>query len=172
MIRFAYVFLLSFLLILAELLAESAGLRLLLFAPFVFYISYATDARTGCAAALLGGMVLDFCFGHANPWSAVFLLSAVLFGRPWLARPGSDSLGLLVIPGAVLPFLTQFPATLIQAGFSHSALLDAVSDAITASVCTALILPLAVLFWDWLASLFSLNLFTDARERLKEKAGS
>ena len=77
MIRFAYVFLLSFLLILAELLAESAGLRLLLFAPFVFYISYATDARTGCAAALLGGMVLDFCFGHANPWSAVFLLSAV-----------------------------------------------------------------------------------------------
>ena len=59
MIRFAYVFLLSFLLILAELLAESSGLRLLLFAPFVFYISYATDARTGCAAALLGGMVLD-----------------------------------------------------------------------------------------------------------------
>ena len=166
MIRFAYVFLLSFLLILAELLAESAGLRLLLFAPFVFYISYATDARTGCAAALLGGMVLDFCFGHANPWSAVFL------GRLWLARPGSDSLGLLVIPGAVLPFLTQFPATLIQAGFSHSTLLDAASDAVTASVCTALILPLAVLFWDWLASLFSLNLFTDARERLKEKASS
>lgn len=168
MTRFAYVFLLSFLLIFAELLAESAGLRLLLFAPFIFYISYATDIRTGCAVALLGGMVLDFCFGYANPWSAVFFLFAVLLARLWLRRLGSDSRGLLLIPGAVLPFLTQFPAALIQSGFSHSGLLDAASDAVTASVCTALILPLAVLFWDWLASLFSLALFSDARERLKE----
>ena len=117
MTRFAYVFLLSFLLIFAELLAESAGLRLLLFAPFIFYISYATDIRTGCAVALLGGMVLDFCFGYANPWSAVFFLFAVLLARLWLRRLGSDSLGLLLIPGAVLPFLTQFPAALIQSGF-------------------------------------------------------
>ena len=98
----------------------------------------------------------------------MFFLFAVLLARLWLRRLGSDSLGLLLIPGAVLPFLTQFPAALIQSGFSHSGLLDAASDAVTASVCTALILPLAVLFWDWLASLFSLALFSDARERLKE----
>ena len=114
-------------------------------------------------------------------WAGWFLISVsvmrtrgvrcfffVLLARLWLRRLGSDSLGLLMIPGAVLPFLTQFPPALIQSGFSHSGLLDAASDAVTASVCTALILPLAVLFWDWLASLFSLALFSDARKRLKE----
>ena len=40
MTRFPYIFLVSFLLILAELLMESMGLRLMLFAPFVFYVSY------------------------------------------------------------------------------------------------------------------------------------
>ena len=120
MTRFSYIFLISFLLIFLELLLESMGLRLMLFAPFVFYISYVFGAGAGCAAALIGGMTLDFCLGHTNPWSAVFLLAVVLFGRLWLRRMGSDSLNLLVIPGAVLPFLAQFPPTLIQsadAGF-------------------------------------------------------
>lgn len=77
MTRFPYIFLVSFLLILAELLMESMGLRLMLFAPFVFYVSYVFGTGPGCAAALAGGMVLDFCFGYTNPWSAVFLLPVV-----------------------------------------------------------------------------------------------
>jgi len=141
MTRFPYIFLVSFLLILAELLMESMGLRLMLFAPFVFYVSYVFGTGPGCAAALAGGMVLDFCFGYTNPWSAVFLLPVVFFGRFWLRRPDSDSLSLLVIPGAVLPVLSQFPPAVIQAGFSLSSLIDAAADAIIASLFSALLFP-------------------------------
>ena len=169
MTRFPYIFLVSFLLILAELLMESMGLRLMLFAPFVFYVSYVFGTGPGCAAALAGGMVLDFCFGYTNPWSAVFLLPVVFFGRFLLRRPDSDSLSLLVIPGAVLPVLSQFPPAVIQAGFSLSSLIDAAADAIIASLFSALLFPLVILLFDWLASLLSLELYSDARERLRNR---
>ncbi len=169
MTHFSYIFLISFLLVFVELLMESMGLRLMLFAPFVFYVSYVFGTGAGCAAALTGGMVLDFCFGYTNPWSALFLLLVVLFGRLWLRRMDSDSLSLLVIPGAVLPFLSQFPPAVIQAGFTLESIVDAASDAIIASLFSALLFPLVILLLDWLASLLSLELYSDARERMRNR---
>ena len=171
MTRFSYIFLISFLLIFLELLLESLGLRLMLFAPFVFYISYVFGAGAGCAAALIGGMTLDFCLGHTHPRSAVFLLAVVLFGRLWLRRMGSDSLNLLVIPGAVLPFLAQFPPTLIQSGLTLDSFVDSLSNAIVMSLLSAFLFPMAILLLDYLASLLSLELYSDARERMRNRIG-
>ncbi len=169
MTRFSYLFLISFLLLFTELLMESMGLRLMLFAPFVFYVSYVFGTPAGCITAVTGGMVEDFCFGYTNPWSVLFLLAVVLFGRLWLLRMGSDSLNLLMIPGAVLPFLSQLPPTLIRTGFAPDALIDAVSNAIVASLFSAFLFPLAILLLDWLASLLSLELYSDARERMRNR---
>jgi len=171
MIRPAYSFLLLFLALTGELLAESGGFRLMLLAPVIFYLTFVFGHFYGIAGALSAGCVLDFCLGAENPWSALFLLSVIGFAMLWLYQTESDSLLLLVIPGVALPFLVQFPVSVIQGGFQWSVILDSLSDAVLCALLSAFLFPLLVLLLDWFGARLSLELFADAKERLRDRRG-
>lgn len=169
MTRLCYLFLFTFAAIFAEVLAETSGFKLMLLAPLVFYITYVFGHYYGFAAAFLGGCVLDFCFGASNPWTAFFLLIIVGFAALWLHQTESDSVSLLVIPGAIMPFIAQFPPAVINGGFTLKSILDAGADAIVTAILSAMLFPLAIMLLDFIGSSLSLELFADAKERLRNK---
>ena len=104
MTRFCYLFLFTFAAVFGEVLAESFGVRIMLLAPVVFYAAYVFGSASGTSVAFFGGCVLDFCLGATNPWTAFFLLLIVAFAIIWLHQTEADSLSLLIVPGAILPF--------------------------------------------------------------------
>ncbi len=167
MTRFCYLFLFSFAAILGEVLAESCGFKVMLLAPLVFYSAYVFGAPCGFAVAFTGGCVLDFCLGAANPWTVPFLFLIVCFAVLWLHQTETDSISLLIIPGAILPFLAQFPPAVIDGGFTWESILDAAADAVIAAILSAMLFPLAIMLLDFIGSGLSLELFADAKERLR-----
>ena len=80
-----------------------------------------------------------------------------------------DSISLLIIPGAIIPFLAQFPPAVIHGGFTWQSILDAGADAVLAAVFSALLFPLAIMLLDLVGSSLSLELFADAKERLRNR---
>ena len=169
MTRFCYLFLFTFAAILGEVLAESCGIKVMLLAPLVFYTTYVFGHTSGIFVAFFGGCVLDFCFGAANPWTVLFLLTIVCFAAFWLHQTEQDSISLLIIPGAIIPFLAQFPPAVIHSGFTLQSILDAGADAVITAVFSALLFPLAIMLMDFIGSSLSLELFADARERLRNR---
>lgn len=169
MIRAAYSFLLLFIALLLELLLGNLGIQMVLVAPVIFYLTFTFGRWYGIPGAVIAGCALDFCFGAANPWSVLFFLLVTAFAVLWLHHSKSDSLIPLVIPGAVLPFLAQFPASVIHSGFRGEAILEAFLDSLLCSFITALLFPLLVVTLDWIGSFFSLELFSDARERMRNR---
>ena len=169
MTRFCYLFLFTFAAVFGEVLAESFGVRIMLLAPVVFYAAYVFGSASGTAVAFFGGCVLDFCLGATNPWTAFFLLLIVAFAIIWLHQTEADSLSLLIVPGAILPFLAQFPPAIIQGGFRWESILDAGADAVIAAILSALLFPVAIMVLDWIGAGLSLELFADTRERLRSR---
>ena len=169
MTRFCYLFLFTFAAVAGEVFAESCGIKVMLLAPLVFYTTYVFGHFSGIAVAFCGGCVLDFCFGAENPWTAFFLLVIVCFAVFWLHQTERDSISLLIIPGAIIPFLAQFPPAVIHGGFTWQSILDAGADAVIAAVFSALLFPLAIMLLDLAGSSLSLELFADAKERLRNR---
>lgn len=169
MTRFCYLFLFTFAAVFGEVLAESSGFKVMLLAPLVFYSTYVFGVWYGGGVAFFGGCVLDFCLGASNPWTAFFLFLIVCFAIFWLYQTETDSISLLIIPGAILPFLAQFPASVIHGGFSWESILDAGADAVVAACFSAMLFPLAIMLLDFMGSGLSLELFADAKERLRNR---
>ena len=78
----------------------------------------------------------------------------------------------LMIPGAVLPFLSRFPADMIHSGFSSEVILDSFLDSLLCSFISAIFFPLLVILLDWIGAFLSLELFADAGERLRNRKTS
>ena len=172
MIRPAYSFLLLFFAFMIETLLENSGIRAVLIAPVIFYLTFAFGQWYGVACSILAGCALDFCFGAENPWSVLCFLLVTAFAVFWLHHSETDTMLPLVIPGAVIPFLSRFPADVIHSGFSSEVILDSFLDSLLCSFFTAILFPLMVVVLDWIGAFLSLELFADAGERLRNRKTS
>ena len=172
MIRAAYSFLLLFIAFMIEVLLEYSGLRVILIAPIIFYLTFAFGHWYGIVCSILAGCALDFCFGAENPWTSLCFLLVTGFAVFWLHHSETDTMLPLMIPGAVLPFLSRFPADLIHSGFSSEVILDSFLDSLLCSFITAIIFPILVILLDWIGAFLSLELFADAGERLRNRKTS
>ena len=165
----AYVFLLIFLSTLFELLFDSIGLSLPLIAIVCFYLATSYGLWGGLSCAIIGGCSLDFLLGRETPGSVILLLLVVGLSMIWLYRLEASSPFLLCIPGALLPFIVWTPWSLPAWNPSLvwlSAFFDCLSGSLLASICSTVLLPVAVLTFDYFGQMLELDLFSDAKERL------
>jgi hypothetical protein len=165
----AYAFILVFLSSLLELLLDSFGIGIPFLAMACFYLSVACGVAKSIPCALLGGCALDSILGRETPWTALLLLLAVGLGQLWLRRVEARTPLLLPLPGALLPLLLLLPWTLPSWEFSAAwltAFFDCVSGTLLAMFCSSLLLPFAVLSFDYFGEKFDLELFADAKDRL------
>ena len=172
MIRAAYSFLLLFIAFLIEVFLEYSGFRVILIAPIIFYLTFAFGHRYGIVCSILAGAALDFCYGAENPWTLLCFLLVTGFAVFWLHHSETDTMLPLMVPGAVLPFLSRFPADVIHSGFSSEMILDSFLDSLLCSFISAVFFPLLVILLDWIGAFLSLELFADAGERLRSSKTS
>ena len=165
----AYVFLIIFFSTLLELLLDSIGISLPLIAIACFYLAVAHGLWGGLSCALLGGVSVDFLLGREHPFSVLLLLLVIALAMLWLYRLEASSPLLLCIPGALLPFIVWVPwaapAWVSSIGWLSS-LFDCLSGALLASLCSAILLPLSVMAFDFIGNRLELELFSDAKERV------
>lgn len=165
----AYAFMIVFVSTLAELLLDSLGVSLPLVAMACFYIFVAYGLWSGLACALLGGGSLDFLLGREHPFSVLLLLLVMGLAALWLYRLEASSPLLLCVPGALLPFIVWVPWAAPAWSMSMawlSAFFDCLSGAFLAAICSAILLPLAVMGLDFLGQRLELELFSDAKDRV------
>ncbi len=169
MIRTVQIFLFLFFSVLIELLLSRNGMALPLAGLIVFYVSYVFGIGWGIGAAAFGGMLRDFSFGMPHPWSMLFLLGVALFALFWLYQMESNSLLLLMIPGAMLPVLFPLPVWLIEGGFGWRNLLETFSDTIACAILFSVLFPCLIILLDALNVRLNLGVYADAKERLLKK---
>ena len=109
MTRFVFMLLLSAVVLLLELAISSFHLFIPLFACLIFTFSTAFSWKRVLVFAVLGGAVLDFMAGYAQPMSCVTLVLIGVFGMFWTRKIVHDSLLLHILPGAVIPLIFYFP---------------------------------------------------------------
>ena len=168
MIRPAYVFLLTGICCLLELLLRNIGLFFPFCALFVFYVSIAFGRPWGIAAACLGALSLDFIgTGAAHPWSALALIGIALLSELWLRRAEADSILMNFLPGLLIPPAVWLFSLLFFSQHFFSVVIEQFPSIFPVSVLSALCLPLMIFLLDSLNGKLQLPLFTDAK--LKQK---
>ncbi len=165
----AYVFALSFLAALGELVLDSYGVSLPFVAIACFYLTVALGIGAGGFCAVFGGASLDFVLGREHPLSVPLLLVVAGLALLWLYKFESKSMLFLCVPGAALPFIVWVPVAFLERSYGSGwlpGLLLQFSDAAVASVCSALLLPGMALLVDGLGQRLEMGLFTEAKDRL------
>ncbi len=169
MTRAAFIFLLLFLAVYLETVLGSFGMIVPLTVLAVFYVSVTYGWRIGVTVGVTAGIVLDSLYGR-SPYLSVFTLSAsAVLAMFWLYKGDVKRLRFQVVPGLLAPIIYLLPP-LAQNFYSHGpGLFEFVDDAtmlLATGILGALALPLMILGLDAFNSLFKLDEYTTARDRL------
>ena len=168
MIRGAYVFLLTGICCLLELLLRNIGLFFPFCALFVFYVSIAFGRGWGIFAACLGALSLDFIgTGAEHPWSVLVLIGIAYLAEQWLRRAEADSILMNFLPGLMIPPVVWVFSLLFFSEHFFIVLVEQFPSIFAVSVLSAFGLPVMIFLLDSLNGKLLLPLFTDAK--LKQK---
>lgn len=170
MIKVAYIFLLTGVFCLLELLLRNFGLFFPFCALFVFYVSIAFGLPWGIGAACLGALSLDFVGpGAGHPWSALILIGIAYLAEQWLRRVESDSLLVNFLPGLLIPLLVWLFSLIFFSQHIFAMLLEQFPVLFPVLALSAVFLPGMIFLLDLLNEKLSLPLFADARMKRKAR---
>ncbi len=168
MIKLAYIFLLTGVFCLLELLLRNFGLFFPFCALFVFYVSIAFGLPWGIGASCLGSLSLDFVGpGAAHPWSVLILIGTAYLAELWLRRVESDSILMNFLPGLLIPLLVWLFSVFFFSRHFFTVLLEQFPVIFPVSALSAVCLPGMIYLLDLLNEKLSLPLFADARLKRK-----
>ncbi|OQA88904.1 MAG: hypothetical protein BWY31_00089 [Lentisphaerae bacterium ADurb.Bin242] len=169
MIRLVYIVFLTVLCVFAELVLRSFGLLFPFAAFFVFYAATAFGPRPAFAAAILAACGLDFAggCGASHPWSFLALSAVIGLSFFWLHQVESESILLHSVPGAAIPFLVWLISLVFLSEHRFSAFADQLPGVILASFLASILLPVMIYALDTLNEKLGLDLYTDAKIKLK-----
>ena len=168
MIRLVYIFLLTGIFCLPELLLRNLGLFFPFCALFVFYTAIAFGPGWGTVTAVLGALTLDgIGSGASHPWSLLIFGAVIGFSVFWMRQAESDSVMMNFLPGLVIPPLVWGLSVIFFAQHPFAAALEQFPIIFPAAAFSAVILPLMILLLDRLNARLALPLFIDARQKRK-----
>lgn len=170
MIRLAYIFLLTGIFCVLELILRNFGLFFPFCALFVFYIATAFGTGWGIATACLGALALDSCgSGASHPWSILIFIAAVLFASIWLHQAEADSILMNFLPGLLIPFPVWLLSGIFFSQHFFTGMAEQFPTLFPVSAFSAIWLPIMIFLLDTLNTKLSLPLYTDAKTNLKLK---
>jgi|GEM_PF-1059729 len=168
MIRLVYIFLLTGVFCLPELILRNLGLFFPFCALFVFYTATAFGPGWGTVTAVLGALTLDgIGSGASHPWSLLIFGAVIGFSVYWTRHVESDSILMNFLPGLVIPPLVWVLSMIFFAQHPFATALEQFPIVFPAAAFSAVVLPLMILLLDMLNARLALPLFTDARQKRK-----
>lgn len=169
MIQSVYIVFLTILCVLAELILRGFGLLFPIAAFFVFYVTTAFGPRPAFAAAILAAFGLDFAggCGALHPWSFLALSAVIGLSFFWLHQVESESILLHSIPGAAIPLIVWLLSLVFLAEYRFSSFAEQFPGVILASFLASILLPVMIFLLDTLNEKLGLDLYTDAKIKLK-----
>ena len=170
MIKFSYLFLMTGLCCLLELLLRNFGFFFPCCALFVFYAATAFGFSWGVGASCLGALGRDFAgAGASHPWSVLILIGIAYLAELWLQRVESDSVLVNFLPGLLIPLLVWLYSLIFFTQHFWTVLVKQLPVIFPVSVLCAVCLPGMILLLDSLNEKLSLPLFADARQKRKSR---
>lgn len=164
MIRLAYIFLLTGVFAVMELLLRSFGLFFPFCALFIFYVAVAFGRGWGFTACCLAALALDLPGGGAShPWSILIFLPELYLAAYWLKRAESDSVIMNFLPGLLIPVIVWLLSAIFFSEHFFHILTEQLPALFPACVIGAVGLPALIFLLDSLNTNLSLPLFTDAK---------
>ena len=170
MTRLIYIFLLTGVFAVMELLFRNFGLFFPFCALFIFYIAVAFGNTWGFAAICLAALALDLPgSGAAHPWSILVFLPVLFLASGWLRRAEADSVMMNFLPGLIIPVVVWILSAFFFSGHFGHVLVEQFPVLFPACAFSALWLPFLIFLLDNLNAKLSLPLFTDAKLNQKLK---
>ena len=161
MIRLVYVFLLTGVFAVLELLLRNFGLFFPFCALFIFYIAVAFGRGWGFTAVCLAALALDS--GASHPWSILIFLPVLFLASTWLKQAESDSILMNFLPGLIIPVPVWILSAIFFSEHFFYVLTEQFPIVFPACAVSAVWLPMLIYLLDNLNSKLSLPLFTDAK---------
>ena len=172
MTRVAFIFMLLFLAIYAEVMSGSFGMIIPLTVLAVFYVSVTYGWHVGMAVGGTAGIIIDSLYGRSPCFSAFTMAGVAGLAMFWLYKGDVRHLRFQVIPGLVIPVIYILPPlaqNFLSLGPGVFAFVDDATMLVAAGLVGCIILPVMVLALDAFNSLFKLEEYMKAKDRLAKE---
>jgi hypothetical protein len=158
----AFIFLIIFTSIYIEVITGRMGLIIPFTAVSIFYLSITFGWKRGLWLSIIAGTVIDMLYGRSiivTPYLMLFTVAASMF---WLHKGDPVSILPNLIPGATAAFLVSFPLLAVNA-YQTKTYLENLYTLIISVVAGAVLLPLMIALFDYLAYKQGLPLYRKAK---------
>lgn len=164
----AFIFLTVFISIYLEVLTGSMGIIVPLTGAAVFYLAIAYGWRTGLVISLVAGSAIDMLYGRALLITPYCMMLTVFASLLWLHKGDPVSALPNLIPGALTAFIVTFPWLALNTYFNHNYLQN-LYLLIFSVLCGALMLPILIPIFDYIAEKQGLPLYRKAKAQAMDR---
>lgn len=168
MYSIVFILLTLFFAIYCEVLVGSIGIIIPLTALSVFYFSVSFGWKSGIFIGIIAGTILDMLYGRTFPLSAYTMLAVAIFSLIWLHQGEPESVLLHFLPGTVSSFINVFPFLLLNT-IHYGGIANNFFILLFSMVAGALMLPVLILVYDFLAKKLGLWQYRGAKNRELER---
>jgi len=164
----AFIFLIIFSSVYFEVIAGTMGIILPLTAISIFYLSITFGWKKGLLLSLIAGTIIDMLYGRTvivTPYFMIMIVAASMF---WLHKGDPVSILPHLIPGATAAFLVSFPLLAVNT-YRTEMYIDNFFLLIGCIVAGAVLMPIMIAFFDYLAEKQGLPLYRKAKAAAMDK---